>query len=72
MPIQPVPMTSLHTSNGASEDLPDPDGRRFLVNAGYWILGLEKHITPDLPVDIVGTFNPGSDRYHEIIFAVTV
>lgn len=48
----------VYTSYGASEDLLDEDGRRFLVNASLWALGLEAEITADLDVSIVGGFQP--------------
>ena len=50
----------VYASYGASEDLLSEDGRRFLVNACLWAGGWEKHITPDLNVDVVGGFNPSA------------
>jgi len=48
----------VYTSYGASEDLLDENARRFLVNASFWVSGLEDAITPDLDVSIVGGFDP--------------
>lgn len=48
----------VYTSYGASEDLLDEDGRRFLVNACLWALGQEGEITADLDVSFVGKFHP--------------
>lgn len=48
----------VYTSYGASEDLLDEDGRRFLVNACFWALGQEDKITSELNVDFVGGFRP--------------
>ncbi len=48
----------VYTSYGASEDLQGEDGRRFLVNACLWAGGWESSIRPDLPVSIVGKFQP--------------
>jgi hypothetical protein len=43
---------------GASQDLLSAGLRRLLVNAVYWSLGMEDKITPDLPIDIVGDYQP--------------
>lgn len=48
----------VYTSFGASEDILDEDGRRFLVNSCFWAIGLEARIRPDLNVAFVGKFNP--------------
>lgn len=48
----------VYTSFGASEDLLSEDGRRFLVNACLWAVGMEKQIKPDLDVSIVGQYKP--------------
>lgn len=48
----------VYTSYGASEDLLDEGGRRFLVNACLWALGQEETITADLDVSLVGGFRP--------------
>lgn len=48
----------VYTSYGASEDILDADGRRFLVNASFWAIGMENKIRPNLNVDFVGEFNP--------------
>ncbi|GJM20620.1 MAG: hypothetical protein DHS20C15_05350 [Planctomycetota bacterium] len=43
---------------GASVDFADEGVRRVLVNACFWIAGLESKITPDLDVRTVGDFEP--------------
>lgn len=47
-----------YTSFGASEDLLSEDGRRFLVNAVLWSVGLEDEIRSDSDVSIVGGYVP--------------
>lgn len=47
--------TSLY---GASEDLLDPGYRRMLVNATYWLLGLEDQVEADSCIDFVGPYLP--------------
>ncbi|XZE51648.1 ThuA domain-containing protein [Planctomycetaceae bacterium SH139] len=46
------------TTMGAATDLPNAGVRRLLVNATFWAVGLEEKITPDLSIEVVGTFNP--------------
>jgi hypothetical protein len=46
------------TTMGASQDLEAAGTRRLLVNAAFWCVGLEKAITPDLNVDVQGTYQP--------------
>jgi hypothetical protein len=48
----------VYASYGASEDLLSEGGRRFLVNAMLWSIGLEGKITADLDVSIPGKFSP--------------
>jgi len=43
---------------GASVDLANGELRRALVNACYWLQGLEEQITPDSNVDLVGDYAP--------------
>ncbi len=50
----------VYTSIGASEDLKDANTRRFLVNSCLWAAGLEKSITPELNVDLVGGYEPSA------------
>ena len=47
-----------HSTQGASEDLLDPDYRRMMVNAIIWASGLENEITTDLNVTFVGDYQP--------------
>jgi hypothetical protein len=42
----------------SSQDLESVGVRRLLVNASFALLGLEKQITPDLKVDVVGEYKP--------------
>ncbi len=49
--------TSLY---GTSEDLLNEGYRRLLVNGIFWAVGLEKAITPDLNVALVGPFKPNT------------
>jgi type 1 glutamine amidotransferase len=51
------------TTQGASEDLPNPGFRRMLVNACFWATGLEDQITPDLKTDFVGPYHPATYRF---------
>lgn len=46
------------TTMGASTDLESADLRRLIVNASFWLLGLESAITPDLNVNYVGEYKP--------------
>ncbi|MFT7632060.1 MAG: hypothetical protein ACI87E_003107 [Mariniblastus sp.] len=50
----------VYTSFGASEDLLDEDGRRFMLNACLWAAGMEDKIKPNLDVSIVGEFSPSA------------
>ena len=43
---------------GASVDLANDELRRTLVNACYWLQGLEDDITPGSNVDLVGDYAP--------------
>ncbi|MDF1858948.1 MAG: ThuA domain-containing protein [Verrucomicrobiales bacterium] len=51
--------TSLY---GASEDILNPGYRRMLINATYWLLGLEDSIKADAPIDFVGPYQPNTFR----------
>jgi len=44
------------TTMGSSQDLESEGLRRLLVNATYWLAGLEKQIPKTANVDIVGTY----------------
>lgn len=46
------------TTMGAATDLPSEDFRRLLVNAVYYLAGLEDKITEQSEVGIVGRFEP--------------
>lgn len=51
--------TSLY---GASEDILNDGYRRMLVNAAYWIVGLEQQIKADAPIHFVGKYQPNTFR----------
>jgi hypothetical protein len=51
---------SFTTTMGASQDLLSEGVRRLLVNATYWAVGMEDHITPQLNVEIVGRYEPSA------------
>jgi hypothetical protein len=43
---------------GASLDFQSADLRRLVINASFWLLGMQDTITPDLNVDYVGEYKP--------------
>lgn len=47
-----------HFTMGSAEDFTNEGVRRLTVNAVYWGTGLEKSITPDGSVEIVGDYQP--------------
>lgn len=47
-----------HSTQGASQDLLDPNYRRLIINGIFWATGLEKEIKPDAKIDFVGKYNP--------------
>ena len=49
--------TSLY---GTSEDFLNPGYRRMLINAVYWLVGMEKQITADSSIDFVGKYQPNA------------
>ncbi len=51
-----------HSTQGASEDLLDPDYRRLIINGTYWAMGLEKEIKADSKVDLIGPYKPTTFR----------
>lgn len=51
------------TTMGAATDLENAGVRRLLVNAVYWTLGLEKQITANSSVDLVGKFEPSPFKF---------
>ncbi|MCC6508149.1 MAG: ThuA domain-containing protein [Pirellulaceae bacterium] len=52
------PGQSFCTTMGAATDLPSEDFRRLLINASYYLTGLESKIPDRATVDIVGRFEP--------------
>jgi len=64
-PMMPIVWTKTYkgariftTTLGTSEDLLIEADRRLFVNAVYWALGLERQITADSNVSLVGTYHP--------------
>jgi type 1 glutamine amidotransferase len=51
------------TTMGASQDLQFEGTRRMIVNACYWVMGLEDKIPEKSDVEIVGTFKPTQFRF---------
>ena len=49
-----------HSTQGASEDILDPDYRRLLINGIFWAAGLEAAIKPDLEIAFVGPYQPNT------------
>jgi hypothetical protein len=52
------PGNALASTMGASLDFQSADLRRLVINASFWLLGMDKAITPDLSVDYVGDYQP--------------
>lgn len=48
------------TTSGASEDIQDDDFRRMVLNACFWAAGMEKEITPEMNISMVGAYNPST------------
>lgn len=46
------------TTMGAATDFESRGLRRLVVNASLWCMGMESSITPELNVDVVGTYEP--------------
>ena len=46
------------TTMGHPLDFRNPGFRRMLVNACYWLLGMERQISPTSPIDLVGPYDP--------------
>ena len=46
------------TTFGASTDMASEGGRRMIVNASYWCVGLEDKIPKKAKVDYVGEYKP--------------
>lgn len=49
-----------HSTQGASQDILDPDYRRLIINGVFWSLGLEAEIKPDNRIDFVGGYHPSN------------
>ena len=43
---------------GSAKDLENPGLRRLVINAAYWGMGMEEHVTPERSVDFAGDYKP--------------
>ncbi|MFN3996973.1 ThuA domain-containing protein [Algoriphagus sp.] len=50
--------TAFASTMGASLDFQSADLRRLVINASFWLLGMQDTITPDLNVDYIGEYKP--------------
>ncbi|MEM1069109.1 MAG: ThuA domain-containing protein, partial [Planctomycetota bacterium] len=55
---QGLPSRIFHFTMGSAVDLQNEGVRRLTVNAVFWGLKMEDMITPELPVDIIGKYEP--------------
>ena len=51
-----------HSTQGASEDILDPDYRRMMLNGIIWSIGMEDQIAADLNIEFVGPYKPHTFR----------
>jgi type 1 glutamine amidotransferase len=58
------------TTHGASEDLLNEGFRRMTVNGVLWALGLERSITADLNVGLVGPYQPTTFNFKGFVKGV--
>ena len=49
-----------HSTQGASQDILDPNYRRLILNGIYWAAGMEKDIKADSKIDFMGDYKPSS------------
>ncbi|MGJ8696893.1 MAG: PVC-type heme-binding CxxCH protein [Verrucomicrobiaceae bacterium] len=47
-----------HSTQGASQDILDPNYRRLILNGIYWAVGMEGEIKADSKIDFVGAYQP--------------
>jgi hypothetical protein len=52
-----------HSTQGASEDLLDPDYRRLIVNGTFWAMGDEAAIKADNNISFVGEYQPTTFKF---------
>jgi hypothetical protein len=52
------------TTMGHAMDFPNEGFRRMLVNACYWLLGMDRQISPTRSVDLVGVYHPSPIGLH--------
>lgn len=53
-----------HTTQGASQDILDPNFRRIVINGIMWAVGLESKISADLNIDFVGPYHPSKFSFN--------
>jgi hypothetical protein len=53
------------TTMGHAMDFQNEGFRRMVVNACYWVLGMEARISPTRGVDLVGAYNPNPIGLHK-------
>ena len=49
-----------HSTQGASQDILDPNYRRLILNGIYWAAGMEKEIKADSNIAFVGDYQPSN------------
>ena len=54
-----------HSTQGASQDILDPNYRRLIINGIYWAIGLEDKIKPKSNIDFVGPYRPSNFRMYQ-------
>lgn len=52
-----------HSTQGASEDILDPDYRRLIINGILWSAGMESTIKADLNIAFVGPYQPNTFNF---------
>lgn len=53
------------TTMGHAMDFKNEGFRRMVVNACYWVLGMDARISPARSVDLVGPYNPNPIGFHQ-------
>jgi hypothetical protein len=74
-PSKNGPARVFMTTMGASQDFLSEGFRRLVVNACFWSVGLEDHITPRLEIGFVGAYRPtpfGFNRFRKNTFPSTL
>lgn len=52
-----------HSTQGASQDILDPDYRRLVINGILWAAGMESAIQADQNLDFVGPYQPSTFKF---------